>query len=224
MFVCSQQQLVCKSFFECSKPRLYLFCATHVCARSSNCRDPQLTYSETHGWVYAHSSNWSANVVECSKPANDFFIGFSLAYSATRMLCAHSSNWSAKVVECSKPSNDFFIDLFCKTHVCVCVCSQQQLANPRRSETSLKGQHTCVFQMTSSLTFSATHMCVCAHNSNCRDPQVTFSETHVCVPTAAIGRPTIGPWVQPSLATSSATHMCVCVCVCSQQQLVCQSC
>ena len=128
-------------------PALHFFCATHVCARSSSCREltysehtcvcpqqqsvgqpltlgcsPRSTYSATHivcVCVCAHSSNWSANVVECSKPSNDFFIGFSLASSATRMLCAHSSNWSAKVVECSKPSNDFFIDLFCKTHVCV---------------------------------------------------------------------------------------------------------
>ena len=143
--VCPQRHLV-------GQPSIDFPCATHVCARSSSCREP--TYSEhtcvcpqqqsvgqpltlgcsprstssaTHiVCVCVHSSNWSANVVECSKPSNDFFVGFSLASSATRMLCAHSSNWSAKVVECSKPSNDFFIDLFCKTHVCV--CSQQQLS------------------------------------------------------------------------------------------------
>ena len=93
----------------------------------------------------------------------------------------------------------------------MCAHSTNWSANPRPgSETSLKGQRTCVFQMTSSLTYSAKHVCVCAHSSNCRDPQVAFSETHVCMPAAAIGRPTVGPWVQPSLATSSATHMCVC--------------
>ena len=56
------------------------------------------------------------------------------------------------------------------------------------------------------LTYSAPHMCVCVHSSNCRDLQLTYSETHVCMPSAAIGRPTIDPWVQPSLVTSSAAH------------------
>ena len=35
------------------------------------------------------------------------------------------------------------------------------------------------------------------------------SETHMCMPTAAIGRPTLDPWVQPSIDLFCNTHMCV---------------
>ena len=43
--------------------------------------------------------------------------------------------------------------------------------------------------------------------------------THVCMPTAAIGRPALEPWVQPSIDFFCNKHMCVC----PQQQLACQS-
>ena len=111
------------------------------------------------------------------------------------------------------------------THTCVCVLTAT-IGWPTINRLLL--QHTCVCAHSSSWSakvcrmFSLIlhHTCVhvCAHSSNCRDPHLIYSETHTCMPTAAIGRPTLDPWVQPYLFCN--TH----VCVCSQQQLVCQSC
>ena len=72
-------------------------------------------------------------------------------------------------------------------------------------------------------------MCVCAHSSNrsakefqlvCSLPDMcVLRNTHMCMPTAAIGRPALEPWVQPSIDFFCNKHMCVC----PQQQLACQS-
>ena len=345
MCVCSQQQLVCQKFVEGSKPPIEWFCSTHVCAHSSNCRDPHLIYSETHTcmptaaigrptldpWVQpylfcnthvcvltaaiglpkllnvqspqvtssftysathtcvcARSSNWSVNpqltssathMCVCSQQqlvCKSFFNAQNLQVLFLHHICvcsqqqlswpsfhvfrnthvyAHSSNWSATRVE---PS----LDVFCNTHVCVLTAA---LGLPKMLNVQSP-------QMTSSLTYSATHTCVCAHSNNwLANHQLTSSATnmcvcahssswsakvcrrfktsnwlilhhtcvHVCVLTAAIvvtliwfiqkhtrvcpqlqlvGQPlTLG--CNPHL-THSAKHMCVC----SQQQLACQSC
>ena len=143
-------------------------------------RNPHFTYSATHMCVCAHSSSWSAKVVECSKPSSDFFIDL---FCNTHMcVCAHSSKLLANHQLTSSA-----------THMCVCAHSSNWSAK--------------VFLMLkSSKHFFWNHTCVCAHSSNCRDPHFMYSETHMCMPTAAIGR--LQGW-NPHL-TFSATHMCVC--------------
>ena len=107
----------------------------------------------------------------------------SLTYSATHTcVCAHSNNWLANHQLTSSA-----------THMCVCAHSSSWSAKVCRMF-SLILHHTCVH--------------VCAHSSNCRDPHLIYSETHTCMPTAAIGRPTLDPWVQPYLFCN--THVCVC--------------
>ena len=195
MCVCSQQQLVCKSFKNAQSLREF-FCTTHVCAQSSNGRDPHLSFSETHMCMPTAATGRATLDLGCSPH---------FTYSATHMcVCAHSSNWSAKV----GLGNPQLISS--ATHMSVCSAK--------------------VFRMLkTSKIFCTTHVCV--YSCNCRDPHLTYSdthtrtchvysETHMCMPTAAIGRPTLDPWAQPSLDLVCNTH----VCVCSQQQLVCQSC
>ena len=223
MCVCSQQQLV-------GQPSIDFFCNTHehssswsakvcrmfslilhhtcvhVCAHSSNCRDPHLIYSETHTCM---------PTAAIGRPTLDPWVQPYLFCNTHVCVCAHSSNWSAKVVECSKPSSDFFIDLFCNTHVCA--RSSNWSVNP---QVTSSGTHMCVcahssnwsakvFRMlkASKRFFCTTH--VCAQSSNGRDPHLSFSETHMCMPTAATGRATLDPWVQPSLDIFCNTHVCV---------------
>ena len=147
-------------------------------------------------------------------PTLDPWVHRQLTSSTTHMcVCAHSSSWSAKVVECSEPSHDFLIRLLCNTHVCV--HSSNWSANPQltSSATQVCSAHSSnrsaqVLKLTKlELTCSAPDMCV-------------FRNTQMCMPTAAIGRPALDPWVQPSIDFFCNTR--VCVCVCSQQQLVCQ--
>ena len=164
--VCSQQQLVCKSFRmqECSKPARVFF-APHmcVCAHSSNCRDPHLTFSETH-MCMPTATIGRATLDPWVQPSLDLFCN-------THMCVAEYSSWPAKVVECSKPSNDFFIDLFCNTHVCA--HSSNWSANPQLTSSAT---HMCVLAAAIGLQkffecskpprdFFAPHMCVCAHSS-----------------------------------------------------------
>ena len=179
--------------------------------------------------VFAHSSNLSAKVLKLSKlqtcvysethmcmltaivtvvgwptldpwvsPSIDFF------YNRRVCVCGHSSSWSAKVVECSEPSHDFLIRLLCNTHVCV--HSSNWSANPQltSSATQVCSAHSSnrsaqVLKLTKlELTCSAPDMCV-------------FRNTHMCMPTAAIGRPALDPWVQPSIDFFCNTRVCVCV-------------
>ena len=75
--------------------------------------NPQWTASATHMCVCAHSSNWSAKVVECSEPS----LGLLIELFCKTHVCVGSNNLSAYPQLTS-----------CATHVCV--CSQQQ---PSRS-------------------------------------------------------------------------------------------
>ena len=69
------------------------------------------------------------------------------------------------------------------------------------------------------LTSSATHMCVCSAAIglpkwlNVQNLHMTSSldscATHTCVLTAVLGRPTLDPWVQPSIDFVCNTHVCV---------------
>ena len=134
--------------------------------------------------------------------------------SSTTHMCVwgHSSNWSAKV-GCSEPSHDFLIRLLCNTHVSV--HSSNWSANPQLTSSATQvrmcSQQQSVCQSFNleltklELTGSALDMCV-------------FRNTHMCMPPAANSRPALDPWVQPSFGLFCLTH----VCVCSQQQLVCQ--
>ena len=79
-------------------------------------------------------------------------------------------------------------DLFCTRHVCVqkysCVCPQQQLV----------GQP---------LTLGCNPAAIGRPTLAC-----VYSETHMCMPTAAIGRPFLDPWVQPSIDFFFNTCVC----------------
>ena len=107
-------------------------------------------------------------------------------------MCADSSNWSATLDPWVQP----LIALFCYAHVCArssnwsCACPQQQLL----------GQ-LLTFGCRPQLPYSATHMCVCAHNSkwfvkavDCSKPSIDYLHLLLLQHT--------------------------CVCVCSQQHLV----
>ena len=195
--------------------------------------------------VCAHSSNWSANCVECSKPSNDFFIDFfcnthvcahrsnwpanpQLISSATHMcVCAHSSNWSAKVLECKNAQNlhEFFLH-----HTCVCVLT----AAIAVTLIWLFQKHTCVCPQQQLVGQPLTLGC---------NPHLTYSATHTCVlQNTVVGLPKLLNVLSPQMTSSltySATHMCVLTaaigrptlswlllqhtCVCWQQQLVCKS-
>ena len=67
---------------------------------------PSIDSSATHMCVCAHSSNWSAKIVECSERSRDLI--------SNTHVCVHSRNWSAN------PQMISFA-----THACM--CSQQQL-------------------------------------------------------------------------------------------------
>ena len=129
---------------------------TCVCVRSSNCRDPQLTYSETHGCMPTAAIGLPTllNVQSLQMISSLAFHWLILQHACCVLTAAIGLPKLLNVQSLPMTSS-----LTCSAKH-MCVCSQQQLANPRRSETSLKGQHTCVFQMTSSLTYSAKHVCV----------------------------------------------------------------
>ena len=115
--------------------------------------------------------------------------------SADTHVSAHS-NWSANYWPWSATLNCIFLQ-----HMCV--CSQQQ-ANPELTScaphSSIWSANGCKRIKTFIWLYSAPNMCVCV-----------CSQQHLvmCMPAAAIGRPTLDPWVQPSMLYS-ATHMCVC--------------
>ena len=100
-------------------PSIDFFCKTRIC-------------------VCAHSSNWSAKVVECSEPSFGFFIGI---FCKTHMcVCSQQQLVGQPSVDlfCSTRSAKVFklinasIDLLCTRHVCIqrhtCLCPQQQLS------------------------------------------------------------------------------------------------
>ena len=109
--------------FKVIKASIDLFCARHVCVQKHTCVRPQQELvgqpwalgcnphlpsfaTETCVFVCAHSSSWSAKVVECSEPSLDFFIG---------LLCNTCVCSQQHLV--GQPS----VDLFCNT--CVYVLS-----------------------------------------------------------------------------------------------------
>ena len=171
-----------------------------------------------HTCVCAHSSNWSAKVVECSEPSLGLLIELFCkthvcvgsnnlsAYpqltscathvcvltAATESVCQSFSKLPKLQLTCSAPD----MCVFRNTHVYSCVCPQQQLA----------GQPSLVcIQM---------YSCVCPQQQLAGQPLAlgcnpaaigrptlacVYSEAHLCMPTAAIGRPFLDPWVQPSI-------------------------
>ena len=89
--------------------------------------------------VCAHSSNWSAKVVECSEPSLGLLIGF----LCKTHVCVGSSDLSAHPQLTS-----------CATHVCM--CSQQQSVCQRVSIGLFSTRHVCIEK----------HTHVYAHSSN----------------------------------------------------------
>ena len=125
------------------------------------------------------------------------------------------------------------IDFFYKTHVCVVTAAVglPKLLNVQSlhlTSSLIVVQHTCVVHSSNwsanpQLTSSATQVCS-SHSSNrsakvlkltkleltCRAPDMCLvRNTHMCMPTAAIGRPALDPWVQPSIDFFCNTHVCV---------------
>ena len=168
------------------KASIDLFCTRHVCIQKRTCARPQ---KELVGQPLA---------LGCIPSIACFC-------NTHTCLCAHSSNWSAKVVECSEPALDFFIGLFCH----LCVHSRNWSANPQ-------------------LTSSATHVCVCSQQQSvCQSFEIDqagidlYCTGHVCIQKHT----SVCPWsARDPWGLSSLDLFLQNTCVCSQQQLVCQSC
>ena len=216
MCVCSQQQLVCKSLFNAQILQVF-FLEPHMCVLTAAIVVTLMSCIQKHTCV-------------CPQQQLVGYKGGTLTWRFLQhtCVCAHSSTWSAKNVECSKPSNDFFIDLFCNTHMCV--CSQQQLVG-QPSIDFFCNTHVCVLTAAVGLPkfvegskppidlFCTTHVYMCVLTAAIVVTLIWFIQKHtrVCPQLQLVGQPlTLG--CNPHL-THSAKHMCVC----SQQQLVCQS-
>ena len=91
--------------------------------------------------------------------------------AATESVCQSFSKLPKLQLTCSAPD----MCVFRNTHVYSCVCPQQQLA----------GQPLALGCNPAAIG-RPTLACV-------------YSEAHMCMPTAAIGRPFLDPWVQPSI-------------------------
>ena len=154
MFVCSQQQLVgspsddllcntCVSVLTATVGKLQFTCsAPDMCVFSNQPLTlglkPSMDCFCRHVCVCAHSSNWSAKVVECSEPSLGLLIGF----LCKTHVCVGSSDLSAHPQLTS-----------CATHVCM--CSQQSVCQ-RVSIGLFSTRHVCIEK----------HTHVCAHSSN----------------------------------------------------------
>ena len=232
------------------------FCTTHVCAQSSNGRDPHLSFSETH-MCMPTAATGRATLDPWVQPSLHIFCNTHVC------VCAHSSNWSAKVglgnpqlissaTHMSVCSAKVFrmlktSKIFCTTHVCVysCNCRDPHLTysdTHTHAHVMCIQKHTCVCPQQQlvgqpltlgcnpHLTYSANDFfiglfCKCSQQQLVDQPwtrvrNLLKGSTHISVLTAANGWPTLDPWLQPLIALFCNTH----VCVCSQQQLVCQLC
>ena len=163
-------------------------------------------FCNTHVCVCAHSSNWSAKVAECSEPS----LGLLIALFCNTHVFVHSS---------SRPANPQLTS--CETHVCM--CSQQQPSRSAKVFSTLpKLQLTC--SAPDMCVFRNTHVysCVCPQQQLAGQPLAlgcnpaaigrptlacVYSEAHMCMPTAAIGRPFLDPWVQPTIDFFCNTHV-----------------
>ena len=151
-----------------------------------------------------------------------------LPYSATHMcVCSQQQFGLPKLLNVQHPQLTPSLT-FAATHMCVLTA-----AIGRDPQAVYPETHMC---MPTAASGRPTLGLVCAHSSNwSAKPQVTYDQNFhlalfcfilhqrcvcsqqllvMCMPAAAIGRPALDPWGQPSIALFCNTH----VCVCSQQQ------
>ena len=205
----------------CQRVSIGWFCTRHVWSEKHKCVCPQqqlvgqpltlgcspeLTSSATHMWVLTAA----IGLPKLLKVQN-LHLTSSLGYSA-RHMCVFTAAVGRPTLSWTS----------CETHVCM--CSQQQPSRSAKVFSKLpKLQLTC--SAPDMCVFRNTHVysCVCPQQQLVGQPLTlgcnpaaigrptlacVYSETHMCMPTAAIGRPFLDPWVQPSIDFFFNTCVC----------------